>query len=415
MPEQIIKDAIFLFADTSRRDYFEMYSLCLTAGYKISKGLTQRLKKIDRAFYFGVGKINELVALLEVQEDKNAPIIVNVALNSTQKRNISRVTNREVIDRNELIFIIFKRGAKTSEAKLQVEIAELKYLFSQLVEEDANYSQVTSGSGHNKGTGEKQKELNRREISNAISQKVKQLEKIKKARQTARKRRNESPLTVISVVGYTNAGKSTLINSLLEYSKKKPSKEVLAKDQLFATLQTSSRLIDVYNYPSFIISDTVGFVSDLPHFLVKAFHSTLEEIKESDYIIEVVDISSEYFEEEMKITSQVLEELGAGDIPKMIIYNKSDLVTYKEAELDSNEMITSLHNKEEFASVFSFIIDNITSTWDRKSIVFPLDFDFREFARDNYIVSKIIKKDGIHCVVYFNPKTKYRYINYFSN
>ena len=415
MSELEIKPAIFLFANVVQKDFYEIHYLALTAGYKMKYGLTQKIKKVDKTFYFGKGKIAELVSLSNSIENKEAPILINVSINATQKRNIEEITNRKVIDRVELIFLIFKNGAKTAEAKLQVEIAELKYMASRMVDEEANYSQVTSGSGHNKGSGEKQKELTRREISNAIKQKERQLESIKKARKTGRKRRNQSDIPVISVVGYTNAGKSTLVNALIDYSKKKPGKEVFVKDQMFATLETSSRLIDVYGYPSFIISDTVGFVSNLPHFLVAAFRSTLEEIKESDYIIEVVDLSSQYITEDMEIAESILEELEANTIPRIVIYNKSDNSAHHQIEPKFNEIVTSLNNKDNIQEVFTFIMDNITSTWVRKIVTFPHGFDFRVFAKDNYIVSKIIKKDGIECLVYFNPKLLYKYESYFSN
>ena len=414
MHQEELKKAFFLLANPNDRDTYEMESLSLAAGFKMDASLSQNIKRIDKSYYFGKGKMDELVANILFKEE-DMPIILNVSLSSTQKRNIEEITNHPVIDRTELIFIIFKKGARTTEAKLQVEIAELKYLSSQLVNEEANYAQVTSGSGHNKGSGEKQKELSRREIFNAIKQKEKQLEAIKKARKTGRNKRNQSPLPLISVVGYTNAGKSTLINGLLSFSKKKPSKDVLAKDQLFATLETSARLIDVYNYPSFIITDTVGFISNLPHFLVSAFRSTLEEIKESDFIIEVVDVSSSYFLAEMAITESVLNDLGAKDIPRIYIYNKIDKLVLDDVELSGNEIFTSLNNPDEIPSVFSFILDNITSTWVRKTIVFPHEFDFREFSKDNYVVSKIQKKEGIQCLVYFNPKTIHKYQSYFAN
>lgn len=415
MSSKEVKPAIFIFANANERDFYEIHFLALTAGFKISYGLTQRIKKIDKTYYFGKGKIAELVMLSDSIDDKDAPIIVNISLNATQKRNIEEITNRKVIDRTELIFIIFKEGAKTSEAKLQVEIAELRYMASRMVDEEANYSQVTSGSGHNKGAGEKQKELTRREITNSIRQKEKQLESIKKARKTGRKRRISSQIPVISIVGYTNAGKSTLVNALIDFSKKKPGKEVFVKNQMFATLETSSRLIDVYGYPSFIVSDTVGFVSNLPHFLVAAFRSTLEEIKESDYIIEVVDYSSKYYQEDMEIAESILKELDADSIPRIVIYNKSDVHNNHQIDTKPNEIITSLTNKDNIPEVFSFILDNITSTWIKKKITFPLDFDFREFSKDNYVVSKRVKKDGIECLVYFNPIVIYKYESYFSN
>ena len=310
MAKEELKSALYFFNNISFRDSEEMINLALACNYQLVDGLLQNVKVVNKSYYFGKGKVEEFKTLLnEIKMPEDTPIILNVEVSGTQKRNLEEVLGLRIIDRTELILNIFESRAKTTEAKLQVEIAKLHYLSSKLVDEKANYSQVTSGTGHNKGKGETNKELSQREILSAIKRKEKQLENIKKSRKTGRNLRNSSSIPVVAVVGYTNAGKSTLVNSLINFSKKKPSKNVLEKDMLFATLETSSRLIDVYNYPSFIISDTVGFVSRLPYYLIAAFRSTLEEIKEADYIIHVIDASSKYYDIEMEVTNFILEEL----------------------------------------------------------------------------------------------------------
>ena len=270
-----MKSVLFLINPTSH-DNDEMLSLISTAGYKNLGVFSQNLKEINKSFYIGSGKVKELAANIFLTEDKDpVKVIFNVELNATQKRNLEDELGYEVLDRTELIIEIFERSAKTVEAKLQVEIAKYRYMASRLVDKEANYSQVTSGSGHNKGEGERQKELTRRQLSMAIRQKKQKLEKIKNSRKTARSRRVSSSIPVIAIVGYTNVGKSTLMNALLELSHKMDNKNVLVEDKLFATLETSSRLIDIYGFPPFIITDTVGFISNLPHFLVESFKSTL--------------------------------------------------------------------------------------------------------------------------------------------
>ena len=418
MENQLTKTKCILFlVNPNERDTFEMRSLLDTAGYEIVYEDKQNIESINKSYYFGSGKIEELkvkMALLEGFDKENYVLVINVDLNQTQLRNIEELLEIDVIDRTALILEIFENNARTLEAKTQVEIAKLQHLSSQLVNEKANYAQVTSGRGHNKGSGEKQKELSKREISQAISRLKRQLERIRLSRINTRKKRNESPLINISIVGYTNAGKSTLTNALVSFSKKKPEKSVYAEDKLFATLETQSRLIDVYGFPSFIVTDTVGFINRLPHFLVRAFMSTLESIKDSDYIIEVVDFSSHHYKEEMETTDEVLKELGCEDIPKLILYNKIDKQKYVIPSLNDNELYVSLE-KGDIKEVFEFILDNVTKDWPFKEIEVPFDFDERLFMKENYIVKKETKKDGYKLTVRFNPLYKYKYLNYFSN
>ena len=411
-------NAILFLVNPSDRDFYEMTSLMDTAGYSTILIDKQKIDTINKSFYIGSGKIDDLDIKISLNDEvfrEETVIIFNVDLSQTQSRNISEKLKMEVIDRTSLILEIFEMNARTLEAKTQVEIAKLKRLSAQLVNEKADYAQVTSGRGHNKGSGEKQKELSRREIQNQISQYEKQLNKIKLSRQNTRKKRNESGIVNISVVGYTNAGKSTLINSLVSYSKKKPSKNVLVKDQLFATLETYSRLINVYNYPSFVITDTVGFISNLPHFLVRAFLSTLEVIKDSDYLIEVIDSSSKYYNEERETTEAVLSALGANEIPRIVIYNKIDKSKYQNELVTENEIYTSLKNKNSIESVHKFIIKNITKNWEKHELLVPYDVDIFSFCKYNYIIEIENKNDAYHITAQINPLFIDKYKPYFLN
>ncbi len=414
--KEVYQHTILMCADNNRYHIFEMLSLLKTAGYRNLEVYSQKIDQINKAYYVGSGKL-ELIKeelLHKYGEAYHSFLFVlDVDLSGTQKTNIEDLLEMEVLDRTDLILEIFEHNANTAESKLQVEIAKLNYLSAQLVDSGANYAQVTSGRGKNKGAGETEKELSRRQIQNTIHRREKELEEIKKSRRTARKKRQNSGIPIVSVVGYTNAGKSTLVNKLINYSNKKPEKELYAADELFATLETSSRLIDIWNYPSFILSDTVGFISNLPHSLVAAFRSTLEEISEADYLIQVVDVSNPQYKEQMETTMEVLKELNAESIPMMTIYNKYDKLTFNPLITKENEIITSILDDNETPHIFNFILSQITSSWDEYTIKLPLDFDFRVMAKENFIVKKINKKDGYLCTIRFNPLYKYKYKAYF--
>ena len=375
---------------------------------------SQSIDSIDKATYVGIGKINEVAAFYRQYNEDNPddPILLiacNFELSGLQKKNISQYTGAEIIDRTFVILDIFEKNAKTREAKLQVSIARLQYLKNHLVNERASYSQVTSGSGHNKGKGEKQIELSRRQINNAINQKKKELESIKLSRRNSRTSRLNNPIPKICIVGYTNAGKSTLMNRLVSLSKE--DKTVLEKDALFATLETATRAISIYGYPSFFLTDTVGFISHLPIYLVDAFRSTLEEIKEADLLVQVIDISDPFKEEEITTTKGIIKDLGADNVPMVNIYNKYDLLAGGTNFIpQEDELIVSLLNKDDVIDALRFIVSNVTKKWEKRIISLPYSVDYATFSKENYVISKIEKEDCYVCEVFLNPAFKYKYL-----
>ena len=377
---------------------------------------SQNIENVENSTYIGSGKLEEVAAYYHKynEDHPDSPIELvacNFELSGLQKKNISKIIGAEIIDRTFVILDIFEKNAKTREAKLQVSIARLQYLKSHLVDEKASYSQVTSGSGHNKGKGEKQIELSRRQINKAITQKKKELEEIKLSRRNMRVSRLNNPIPKVCIVGYTNAGKSTLLNRLVALSKE--DKTVLEKNALFATLETATRGISVYGYPSFFLTDTVGFISDLPIYLVDAFRSTLEEIKEADLLVQVVDISDPFKEEEIATTKQIIKDLEADSIPMINIYNKYDLLGGSANFLPKeDELFVSLLEKEDVEEALKFIVLNVTKNWEKHQVLLPYSEDLASFSKENYVINKKEKEDCYELEAFINPAFKYKYLSY---
>ena len=291
----------------------------------------QTLPEVHKAYYIGTCKVDEVK---ETAMDCGADVIIfDNSLSPMQLRNLQERLEKPVLDRSTLILDIFAGRARSREAKLQVEVARLQYMLPRLVGLHAALGRQGGGSGSmsNKGAGEKKLELDRRALERRLTQLRRELKEVGEERQTQRKRRAGSGMPRVALVGYTNAGKSTLLNAMLDlYGSDETDveeKKVMEKDMLFATLDTTVRKIAPDNHHAFLLSDTVGFIHKLPHNLVEAFHSTLEEAKEASLLLQVVDYSDPHYKEQIAVTNQTLRELGADGIPMIYVYNKADLVS----------------------------------------------------------------------------------------
>ena len=325
-------------ADKYARAIAELKGLAQACGLNPVSTVTQNADAITHATYMGSGKVSSLKK--EVEEHDADIVLFNEALTPMQMRNLEKILDTEVLDRTGLILQIFASRARTREARLQVESARLQYMLPRLVGMRAELSRQGGGSGRlsNKGAGEQKLELDRRRIEHRIAELRRELEVVSRERTTQRSRRMQTGMTRVALVGYTNAGKSTVMNSLLNYcsgrqahgpgtagSDEENRKQVFEADMLFATLDTSVRRIDAPGHIPFLLSDTVGFVSDLPHSLVKAFRSTLDEVCCADLLLEVVDFSDPDYGKQIEVTAKTLSEIGAGHIPVVYLYNKTDL------------------------------------------------------------------------------------------
>ncbi|MCM1058636.1 MAG: GTPase HflX [Firmicutes bacterium] len=330
--------------DTGEEPEFEhsMEELASLAGaaYKQVAGIVvQRMEAVNKALYIGTGKVAEVkqyAAQTEAEE-----IIFDNSLSPSQIRNLGNELELPVLDRNNLILDIFALRARTGEAKLQVETARLQYMLPRLAGMRENLSRQggTGGSMSNRGAGETKLELDRRKIEHRISELKRELEVMEKNRETMRKKRTRSKVPQAALVGYTNAGKSTILNRLVENYGESREKTVQEKDMLFATLDTAVRSICTEDNRPFLLADTVGFIDKLPAGLIKAFRSTLEEVKYADLLIHVVDFSDEHYRQQMEVTEKTLQELGAGGIPKLVVYNKADKCGMEELPQRKNSHI----------------------------------------------------------------------------
>lgn len=303
----------------------ELANLAEALDVEVVGQVTQNLERINPSHYVGKGKVIEIKNFFD--EVGANLVIFNDELSPSQIRNLENDLDCKVIDRTTLILDIFDRRAKTKEAKLQVELAQLQYMLPRLVGLHSSLSRqagATGGGLRNRGLGETKLELDRRKIEDQITKLRKELEQIKEQRETQRKKRRKSEIPVVSLVGYTNAGKSTIMNQMLAKFGQED-KEVFEKDMLFATLDTSVRKIELPDKKQFLLTDTVGFVSKLPHQLVKAFRSTLEEARDADLLLHVVDVSNSEYKFMMDVTNRTLKEIGVENVPTIYLYNKCDL------------------------------------------------------------------------------------------
>ncbi|MBQ4225250.1 MAG: GTPase HflX [Oscillospiraceae bacterium] len=360
--------AFLVCADTgeydAERSMQELKQLAETAGVDTVAQVIQKRPSYDSATCIGSGRLAELAEEAKAQDIEL--IIFDSELTANQTKNIEAVTDIRVIDRTTLILDIFAQRALTAEGRLQVEMAQQKYRLSHLAGKGVAMSRLGGGIG-TRGPGETKLETDRRHIRSRITALGEQLAELEGRRGLRRSRRKKDNILTAAIVGYTNAGKSTLLNALTD-------SDVYAEDKLFATLDITSRQITLPDGRNLMLTDTVGFISRLPHNLVEAFKSTLEEAANADIIINVTDISCDDAKEQTRVTSQLLSELGCDGIPQIMVLNKCDKLTNTDdIPLDSKTVMISAKSRTGFDELLKCISDNLPAAGRRGFFLIPYD------------------------------------------
>lgn len=361
-----ITRALLVSVDTGEYDaeasLAELFELVKSAGADPVLSVTQNLNRVETGTYVGTGKLMEIAEICEAQEIDL--IVVDSELSPTQIKNIEAETDVRTIDRTTLILDIFAQRARSKEGKLQVELAQLKYMLPRLTGKGIAMSRLGGGIG-TRGPGETKLETDRRHIRRKMETLKEELADLEKHRKMLRKRREKDGVITCAIVGYTNAGKSTLMNYLTDAG-------VLAQDKLFATLDPTSRALKLPSGVTIMLIDTVGLVRRLPHHLVEAFHSTLEEAAQSDIIINLCDASSEEARTHLRVTTDLLESLGCGDTPIITVLNKCDLLEDSVMAQDFNSYVKiSAKNGTGIDELLRVLDENLPVRMKRVNLLIP--------------------------------------------
>jgi GTP-binding protein HflX len=367
----------------------ELGELTRTAQAEVAAVLTQGRDQVDTRLYVGKGKVEEINQLV-VELDADV-VIFNDELTPMQIRNLEQMIECKVIDRTQLILDIFAQRAQSREGKWQVELAQLQYRLPRLTGKGAELSRLGAGIG-TRGPGETKLETDRRHIRRRISEIEANLAEVKRHRQLHRERRKKNEAFQVAIVGYTNAGKSTILNRLTGAG-------ILEEDKLFATLDPTSRRVQLPGGQDIIVTDTVGFIQDLPHQLVAAFRSTLEEAAEADLILQVVDASHPDYQIHMEVVDEVLEELDAQSIPRVTVFNKMDIVQENPvAPVSGNVLYISAYKKEDMERLLATIEAHIERQYSRYVLRLPtMRGDLYALVRRNlHVIQESISEDGMY-------------------
>ena len=354
----------------------ELEGLAEAAGVFVLGNMIQNLERPDRVTYIGKGKVEELSEMATNMEANL--IIVNDELSGIQTRNLENALNIRVIDRTVLVLDIFASRASSSEGKLQVELAQLQYRLPRLTGFGTSLSRQGASMGGRgvgigtRGPGEKKLETDRRHITKRIDDIKAEMQKAVQTRSVQRGKREKSDLPIVALVGYTNSGKSAIMNRFLSLSDKEE-KQVEEKDMLFASLETRQRKIKIKDYRSFLLVDTVGFVSKLPHHLVKAFKATLEEVVLADLILIVIDASYENQDFHLEVTNKVLKDLGAGNNQKVLVFNKIDLLENSNFSNNVSSIGVSAKFGTNFDNLMKLIDSKIFKDYKRVNLLLPYE------------------------------------------
>ena len=347
----------------AERSLDELQELAASAGAQVVSRVIQKKDAFDPATLLGSGRLREVADFVKANEID--VVIFDHELSPANQKNIENAMETKVIDRTTLILDIFAQRARTSEGRLQVELAQLRYRLPRLTGLGTSLSRLGGGIG-TRGPGETKLESDRRHIRRRIHALEEQLEELEQRRDLLHRRRKKDGLISVAIVGYTNVGKSTLLNKLTDAG-------VLAKDMLFATLDPTSRALSLPDGRKVMLVDTVGLVSRLPHHLVEAFKSTLEEAVNADLILNVCDVSSPEFDHQLEVTAQVLKELGAEQIPVLTVLNKCDLVELPPLTIDKHTAAISAKSGQGLDSLLQKIALNLPETHRRLQLLLPYD------------------------------------------
>jgi len=378
----------------------ELIQLANACNMEVKEVIIQKLNERTPQYYIGKGKVNEIKNhLYDIDM-----VIFNEELSPMQVKNLTDALLIEVSDRSDLILRIFEQRAKSQEAKLQVKIARNQYLLPRLAGMRKDIYSQQGGSGF-RGSGEKQIELDKRMIHKQIVQYQKELNQLVSRRQTQRKRRKKHDMKIVSLVGYTNSGKSSLLNYFSD-------KKVLEKDMLFATLETSTRAVALNHQQKILMNDTVGFIDQLPHHLIKAFRSTLEEVKEADLLLHVVDASSDNLQKHIDTTKEVLKELGIENTPVLYVYNKIDKIQETIFVPQDPYVIISVKEEYNLDILQEKIISLLFNDYEQLEIFIPYSEgkDY-QYLKQNYPVDK---EEFLDEYIYLSLKVSLNDYNYFK-
>jgi len=393
----------------------ELRELARAGNFEVVSQISQKREKKETGTYFGSGKLEELKE--EIIRTGANLVIFDDELSGMQIRNLEAILEVDILDRTGLILGIFGTRAKSKEGQLQIELAQLEYEKPRLIGLGEILSRTGAGIG-TRGLGESKLELDRRVISKRIVEIKKQIEEVQKNREIQRSQRVRSGIKNIALVGYTNAGKSTLLNKFIEISKSELENKAYVEDMLFATLDPFNKKIVLEDNLSFILTDTVGFVSKLPHTLVEAFKSTLEEVVLADYLIYVVDVSNEHYQYQLDVTLNVVKELGAGDIPFLVAYNKIDKLSEEElkerGDISFDFVDISAVNGLGLESLIEKIKKHISKEEVLLKLLLPYDVGnlHSQLMEKNRVMNSEYKENGIEVEVYIKNSELHKFEKY---
>lgn len=381
----------------------ELKELVKASNAQVEFTVVQNVNNINPKYFIGKGKAEEIKTICENHDIDT--VIFNHDLSGSQMKNLEDTIDRKIVDRTGLILDIFARRAKTKEGKLQVKLAQLEYRLPKLVGFRNYLSREGAGIG-TRGPGEQKLEIDRRSIQAEITSIKHKLKNEKLKRDTKRKKRSNANLASVSLIGYSNSGKSTILNKLLAKNTKNE-KKVYSDDLLFATLDIATRTIKLDNDKEIIVSDTVGFISDLPTKLVESFKSTLEEIRDSDLLILVIDSSNDQYENQIQATKDVLKEMEMEDKNILYVFNKMDLVEgFVDYNNYENELYISALSDSDIDSLILKINDILYADFDYYKVLIPYNRydDLIGLIPNKIKEDQIFKEDGIETYIYINKK-----------